>query len=359
MSVAVAEQSKGAGADAKHNLKAVREAYYDKIAKHDMAPLWEVLRNVVTKEPKSKCVPQIWKYSDVKRLMLEAGDVITADEAERRVLVLENPALHGQTRITNSLFAGIQLIMPGEVAPAHRHVASAIRFVLDGEGAYTAVEGEKANMSPGDFILTPNWAPHDHGNLSGKPMLWLDVLDMPTVNHFETSFMEHFDDKMQNTSREEGDSLERYGSGVLPDGAPVHLKRSPVINYTYARTRPILERMKQSGDVDKHHGARVRYANPINGSWALPTMGAQLALLPAGFKGAPYRSTDGMIFVCAEGRGSTKVGDQVFEWEPNDVFVIPPWMRYGHNADKESVLFSISDRPMQEALGIWREETSR
>jgi gentisate 1,2-dioxygenase len=358
MSVAVAKHAKSPGADAKHNLKAVREAYYDKISKHDMAPLWEVLKNVVTSEPKTKCVPKIWKFADVKRLMLEAGDVITTEEAERRVLVLENPALHGQTRITNTLFAGIQLILPGEVAPAHRHVASAIRFVLDGEGAYTAVEGEKANMSPGDFILTPNWAPHDHGNLSGKPMLWLDVLDMPTVNHFETSFSEHFDEQMQNTSRGEGDSLERYGSGVLPDGAPVELKRSPVINYTYARTRPILERLKRSGDIDKRHGARVRYANPINGGWALPTMGAYLALFPAGFKGEHYRSTDGMIFVCAEGKGSTKIGDQVFEWGPNDVFVAPPWTRYSHNAPKESVLFSISDRPMQEALGIWREDTA-
>jgi gentisate 1,2-dioxygenase len=358
MSVAVAKHAKGPGADAKHNLKAVREAYYDKISKHDMAPLWEVLKNVVTSEPKTKCVPQIWKFADVKRLMLEAGDVITTEEAERRVLVLENPALHGQTRITNSLFAGIQLILPGEVAGAHRHVASAIRFVLDGEGAYTAVEGEKANMSPGDFILTPNWAPHDHGNLSGKPMLWLDVLDMPTVNHFETSFSEHFDEQMQNTSRGEGDSLERYGSGVLPDGAPVELQSSPVINYTYARTRPILERLKKSGDIDKRHGARVRYANPINGGWALPTMGAYLALFPAGFKGEPYRSTDGMIFVCAEGKGSTKIGDKVFEWGPNDVFVAPPWTRYSHNASKESVLFSISDRPMQEALGIWREDTA-
>src|SRR5262249_30331693 len=150
------------------------EAYYEKIGKYDMAPLWEVLQNEVTREPKSRCVPHLWKFADVKRLMLEAGEVITTEEAERRVLVLENPALHGQTRITNSLFAGIQLIMPGEVAQVHRHVASAIRFVLDGEGAYTAVEGEKATMSPGDFILTPNWAPHDHGNPSGKAMLWLD-----------------------------------------------------------------------------------------------------------------------------------------------------------------------------------------
>jgi gentisate 1,2-dioxygenase len=341
--------------DPKHNISGARQAYYDKISKFDMAPLWEVLRNVVTKEPKSRCAPAIWKYDDVKRLMLEAGDVITADEAERRVLVLENPNLRGQTRVTNTLFAGIQLIMPGEIAEAHKHVSSAIRFVLDGEGAYTAVEGEKANMSPGDFILTPNWAPHDHGNPSGKPMLWLDVLDMPTVNHFETSFMEHFDGKMQNTTRQDGDSLEFYGSGVLPDGAPIELKRSPVINYTYARTRPILERLKKSGDIDKRHGARVRYANPITGGWALPTMGAHLALLPKGFKGEDYRSTDGTIFVCAEGGGSTKIEDQTFEWGPNDVFVVPPWKRYSHNAAKESVLFSISDRPMQEALGIWRE----
>jgi len=358
MATATAKQpsTNGKSPDAKHNLKAVRQAYYDRIAKYDLAPLWEVLKDVVTPEPRSRCVPALWKFADLKRLMLEAGDVITTEEAERRVLILENPALHGQTRVTNSLFAGLQLILPGEIAPAHRHSASAIRFVLDGEGAYTAVEGEKAIMSPGDFILTPNWAPHDHGNPSNKPMLWLDVLDVPTVNHFEASFSQHSEEKMQHTNRAEGDSLERYGSGVLPDGAPIELKRSPIINYTYARTRPILERLKKSGDVDKRHGARVRYANPVNGGWALPTMGAHLALLPKGFKGEPYRSTDGTIFVCAEGGGTTKIGDKVFEWGPNDIFVVPPWVRYSHNAAKESVLFSISDRPMQEALGIWREE---
>jgi len=347
-----------ADANPKHNLQAVRQSYYEKIGKYDMAPLWEVLKNLVTKEPKTRCQPAIWKFADVNRLMLEAGEVITAEEAERRVLVLENPALHGQSRITNSLFAGIQLILPGEVAPAHQHVASAIRFVLDGEGAYTAVEGEKANMSYGDFILTPNWAPHDHGNPSSKPMMWLDVLDMPTVNHFETSFATHFDEQMQNTARQDGDSLERYGSGVLPDGAPVTLNRSPVINYTYARTRPILERLKKSGDIDPIHGARVRYANPINGGWALPTMGAHLALLPQNFQGKEYRSTDGTIFVCVEGSGVTRVDGKDLEWGPKDVFVVPPWKTYSHRADKESVLFSISDRPMQEVLGIWREDRS-
>jgi gentisate 1,2-dioxygenase len=289
--------------------------------------------------------------------VMESGGLITAEEAERRVLILENPGLRGESRATNTLFAGVQMILPGEVAPAHRHVSSAIRFVLDGEGAYTAVEGEKSFMAPGDFVITANWAPHDHGNTSDKPMLWLDVLDFPQVNFFEASFAEHFEEATQSTKRADGDSLAFYGSGVLPDGAPAQMNRSPVINYTYARTRPIIERMNKAGDVDKRHGARVRYANPINGGPVLPTMGAGLALLPKGFKGEKYRATDGSIFVCVEGKGTTTVDGKVLEWGPNDVFVVPPWKHFSHNAEKESVLFSISDRPSQEALGIWREDT--
>ncbi len=353
MAVATAkEQTGGKG----HNVQAARQSYYDKISKHDMAPLWEVLKNLVTPQPNPKAKPALWRFEEARKLVIEAGDVITAEEAERRVLVLENPALRGQAKVTDTLFAGIQMILPGEIAPAHRHVASAIRFVLDGEGAYTAVEGEKTLMSPGDFVITPNWAPHDHGNTSDKPMLWLDVLDMHTINFFATSFSQHFDDKTQPTGREDGDSLARYGSGVLPDGAPRDLNRSPVINYTYARTRPILERLRKAGDIDKRHGARVQYVNPINGGPVLPTMGAYLSLLPKGFTGESYRATDGTVFVCAEGQGRTKVEDEVLEWSRNDVFVVPSWKRYSHEAAKDSVLFSISDRPAQQALGIWRED---
>jgi gentisate 1,2-dioxygenase len=355
MAVATAKKPTNGKPDTKHNIEAIREAYYDRIDKYDMAPLWKVMESVVTREPVTHCVPVVWRFKDIKALVMESGDLISAEEAQRRVLVLENPALRGQSRATNTMFAGVQMILPGEIAPAHRHVSSAIRFVLDGEGAYTAVEGEKAIMAPGDFVITANWAPHDHGNTSKKPMLWLDVLDFPMVNFFETSFAEQFPDKTQPTGRGDGDSLAFYGSGVLPDGSPAQLNSSPVINYTYARTRPIIERMRKAGDVDKRHGARVRYANPINGGPVLPTMGAYLALLPKGFRGEPYRSTDGTVFVCAEGQGATKVGDKVLEWGQNDVFVVPPWKPYSHTATKESVLFSISDRPAQEALGIWRE----
>jgi gentisate 1,2-dioxygenase len=356
---AATQQDKGnGGPDPKHNIEAAREEFYQRISKRDMAPLWKVMSSVVTKEPVTRCVPHVWHYDDVKSLVMESGGLITAEEALRRVLVLENPALRGESRATNTLFAGIQMILPGEVAPAHRHVSSAIRFVLDGEGAYTAVEGEKSFMSPGDFVITANWAPHDHGNPSEKPMLWLDVLDFPAVNFYEASFADYFDenDKMQNTTRGDGDSLAFFGSGVLPDGAPIELKRSPVINYTYVRTRPILDRLRKAGDNDKSHGVRVRYANPINGGPVLPTMGANLALLPQGFKGEKYRSTDGTIFVCTEGAGTTKVEDTVLEWGPNDVFVVPPWKRYSHQTTKDSVLFSISDQPAQVALGIWRED---
>ncbi len=341
--------------DPNYNMQRARQAYYDKISDHDMAPAWEKLRQLIGSEPKTECAPAIWRFRDVKTLVLESAELISAQEAERRVLVLENPGLRGKSRITQTLFAGLQLIMPGETAAGHRHTASAIRFIVDGKGAHTSVEGERTYMSPGDFVLTPNWTAHDHGNTSDKPMIWLDVLDLPIINFFETMFAEHLDDGVQLASRRDGDSMAFYGSGVLPDRPPGTFKCSPVINYTYARIRPILERLRQAGDVDKRHGARVRYANPVTGGWVMPTMGAQLALLPTGFTGESYRATDGTIFVCVEGEGSSNIGDKELAWSPGDVFVAPPWQRYEHTTAKESVLFSISDRPAQEALGIWRE----
>ncbi|MEX2127863.1 MAG: gentisate 1,2-dioxygenase [Xanthobacteraceae bacterium] len=333
-----------------------RAAFYKRIGQQNLAPLWELLKGLVPPEPKTPCVPALWRFNDVRKMVLEAGSLITAKEAERRVLILENPGLHGKSRITQSLYAGLQLILPGEVAPAHRHTASAIRFILDGDGAYTAVEGENTIMRRGDFVTTPNWAPHDHGNPSKQAMIWLDVLDLPTVNFFDAAFSEHLDRETQSNTKEDGDSYSRYGSGVLPDDAPKGIIRSPIINYPYARIKPVIERMAKSDDIDPRHGARVRYANPIDGGWATPTMGAHLALLPKGFKGKDYRSTDGTIFVCVEGEGSTNIENETFNWSPNDVFVVPSWKRYAHATKGESVLFSVSDRPAQEKLGLWREE---
>ena len=157
-----------------------------------MAPLWEVLSKLVTPEPNTRTKAHIWHWRDTKNHVLDSGSIISAEQAERRVLILENPNMIGESRITDTLYAGLQLILPGEIAPSHRHTQSALRFVMHGNGAYTAVDGEKTIMHPGDFIITPSWTWHDHGNESEEPMIWLDGLDIPMVNHFSASFAEKF-----------------------------------------------------------------------------------------------------------------------------------------------------------------------
>jgi hypothetical protein len=140
-----------------------RRDFYARIGEHAMTPLWEVLHDLVPPQPTTPCVPALWAYDAVRPYLMEAGELISAREAVRRVLVFENPALRGASSITHTLYAGLQLILPGEIAPAHRHTQSAIRFIVEGEGAYTAVDGERVAMSPGDFIVTPAWTWHDHG----------------------------------------------------------------------------------------------------------------------------------------------------------------------------------------------------
>src|SRR6185369_1628192 len=171
-------------------VQAQREAYYQRIAPAHLAPLWTRLKSLVPAEPVPQLAAHHWRYADVRAGVLEAAEYISAREAERRVLILENPALTGSSQITTSLYAGLQLIMPGEVAPAHRHTQSALRFVLEGEGAYTAVDGEKTVMHPGDFVITPSWTWHHHGHEGSGPVVWLDGLDIPLLALFNATFRE-------------------------------------------------------------------------------------------------------------------------------------------------------------------------
>jgi gentisate 1,2-dioxygenase len=332
-----------------------RAAFYDELAPKNMAPLWEVLRALITREPQTPCVPVIWHYDEVRPYLMRSGALITAKEAERRVLILENPALKGKASITHTLYAGLQLILPGEVAPAHRHSQSALRFVLEGQGAYTAVDGERTYMSPGDFVITPSWTWHDHGNDSDQPMVWLDGLDVPLVALLDAGFMEPGNAEQQMVTKPAGDSLARYGSGLLPVDWRPHTKTSPVFNYPYARTREALETMRNRQEWDPCHGLKLRYVDPATGDYAMPTMATFMQLLPKGFAGLPYRSTDGAVYVCVEGGGETRIGETIFTWGPRDVFMVPSWARHSHRASQDSVLFSFSDRVVQERLGLWRE----
>lgn len=333
-----------------------REGFYDEIRPLNMAPLWEVLHDLITKEPKSPVQPALWRYADVRPHIIASGDLITAKEAERRVLILENPGMPGKARITTSLYAGLQLILPGEVAPAHRHSQSALRFVVEGDGAYTAVDGEKTLMRPGDFVITPSWTWHDHGNDSAEPMVWLDGLDIPIISMFDASFVEKWGEDRQPIARPVGDSLARYGQGMLPDGytAPTHT--SPVFSYPYSRTRDALETMRRTAEWDPAQGLKLRYVNPANGDHAIPTMATFMQLLPAGFTGVPYRATDAMVFSVVEGTGKVTIADQTFTFGPRDHFVVPSWAWYSLDASEDVTLFSFSDRPVQEKLDLWREQ---
>ena len=333
-----------------------RRAFYDKIDKKALTPLWAVMSNIITPEPKSGCAPHLWRFEEAKAYLLEAGGLITAKEAERRVLILENPGLRGQSRITTSLYAGLQLVLPGEVAPAHRHTQSALRFVLDGAGAHTAVDGERTNMSYGDFVITPPWAWHDHGNLSDEPMIWLDGLDIAMVSLFDASFAEGHPQDEQPIDRQTDDSAARFGANMLPVDFESRTLASPIFNYPYERSRAALEQMKRQDEWDVCHGLKLRYVNPVDGGFAMPTMAQFLQLLPKGFATAAYRATDATVFVAVEGSGRSTIGGHTVEWGPKDIFVAPSWRWVTHEAAEEAVLFSYSDRAAQTKLGFWRED---
>lgn len=332
-----------------------RADYYERIGAQHMTPLWEVLGALVPPQPRSPVQAHRWCYAEMRERVMEAGRLISAEEAERRVLILENPALRGQSCITQSLYAGLQLIMPGEVAPAHRHTQSALRLVLDGEGAYTAVDGERTTMRRGDFIITPAWTWHDHGNLGKEPVVWLDGLDIPIVRFLDAGFAERSEQSSQQPLRPEGDALARFGANMLPvDYEPRPADPTRVFVYPFTRTKEALVAISQ-GTPDPHHGFKLRYVNPATGASPMPTIGAFAQRLPAGFETQPVRSTDGTVHVCLEGRAEVRVGDQTWHVQENDVVVVPSWHTLQWRASQDTILFSFSDRPVQQALGLWRE----
>jgi gentisate 1,2-dioxygenase len=334
-----------------------RQEYYRRIAASSLAPLWEVLHDLVPEHPRSSCVPAGWRYGDVRPHLVEAGRQVTAKEAERRVLILENPALRGQSCVTQTLYAGLQLLLPGEVARSHRHTQSALRLILEGEGAYTAVEGERSRMCVGDLVITPSGTWHDHGNPGDVPVIWLDGLDIPLVRLLAAGFAEKYPHESQPVMRPDDDSDARFGSNLAPiDHTPEPAGASPLINYRFTRTRAALQEIARAGEADPWRGHAMRFLHPMTGGSPLPTIGTYVQWLPRSFTSRPYRSTDGRVFCCLSGQGRIEAQGWSFEFEPRDVFVIPGWIFSQITAVDDTVLFSFSDRPVQQALGLWREE---
>jgi gentisate 1,2-dioxygenase len=313
-------------------------------------------------QPTTPCVPALWQYEKIRPFIMRSGEVITAEEAVRRVLILENPALPGSSSITQSLYAGLQLIMPGEVAPSHRHTQSALRFIVEGSGAYTAVNGERTTMRPGDFIITPSMTWHDHGNVADVPVVWLDGLDIPLIRYLDAGFAENSVEKSQQITAQEGSSFAKFGYNMAPvrtSSSPFGAT-SPIFSYPYDRSREALHKLEQLEPIDAWDGVKLRYVNPLTGGSPMPTMATFMQRLPSGFEGLPYRQTDGAIFSVVEGSGSVTIehaGKTVmFNFSPRDHFVIPSWHTAKLSSASGCVLFSYSDRPVQQVLSIHREE---
>ena len=303
-----------------------------RIGRLGLSPLWERKARLV---PGSDCVPAVWRYAQMRPLLARSAELITKKQAERRVLVMENPSLRGSSFITHALYAGLQIIIPGEVAPSHRHTPSALRFVVEGEGAYTTVAGQRINMRPGDFVVTPPWAWHEHGNEGAAPVVWLDGLDTPFAQLFGAHFREN-------------DTQERRSAGAdVPPAQP--------LIYRFEATRTALDAMAAQGQLDAALGFKRRYPGPHSGD-AFRTMAAFMQLLPAGFRGTRYRATDGVVFNVAQGGCRVELAGTWHELQARDVFVVPPWEPYRFEANEDCLLFSFSDRAAQEALGYWREE---
>jgi len=341
----------------KASISAERQDLYRRMDRHNLAPLWEVLHDLIPNEPATPCRPALWKYSEARPYLMEAGKLITAREAVRRVLILENPGMRGESCITQSLYAGLQLILPGEIAPSHRHTQSALRFIVEGSGAYTAVDGERTTMAPGDFIITPSWTYHDHGNPGSEPVVWMDGLDIRIVQLFAAQFHEPYPEEVQPVTRGEGAAAARYGNNLVPLGARAPFgKTSPIFSYPYARSRESLATLARDADPDPCSGWKMQFINPLTGGHAMPTIAAFIQLLPKGFATRPYRATDGAVYSVVEGAGRVKIGGEAFDFEPRDSFVVPSWAPLEIEARGETVLFSFSDRPGQEATGLWREK---
>lgn len=341
--------------------QAEREAFYSKVAQKDLSPLWTTTLVQARPELFVKAVPHLWDFDNVlKPLLLEAGGLITAKEANRRVLSLENPGFGGQPKILESLYAGLQMILPGECAPAHRHTPSALRFIMEGEGAWTAVSGEKSIMKPGDFIITPSMTWHDHGHDGEGPFFWMDGLDIPMVAAFGPMFFDAYPEDRAPQGRPPGDSLARYGANMAPVNVSWDKAESPIFSYPYERSREALDKLRKNGEWDIFDGVKLEYIDPTRGGSAMPTISAFLQHLPKGRATEAYRSTENTVITPVEGHGKVVIGEGdkevAFEWKPRDIFAIPCWLPYRLEAEDDAYLFSYSDRTAQQKLGLWREQ---
>jgi gentisate 1,2-dioxygenase len=322
------------------------------LAKNQLSGFWKTRVPVHTSE-----APYLWKWESVLDGLMKAKDSIGIESAERRAIRLVSPHVPGKST-SRSLQFTFSIVNPGEVATAHRHNMAAIRFVVQGQGAYTTVEGERFSMEPGDLILTPNWTWHEHHNESDRPIIWLDGLDGPLIQSLNVLFFELYEKETQPVTRREGESLSRMGFARAPHTLASGRRGVP-FRYEWKETYPALKILSETEEADPFDGTLLRYINPTTGGFTLPTMSCEVQLLKSGQTTQTHRHTSNALYHVFKGRGRTAVGEGHLEWKKGDSFVVPLWQWHRHEnlSDEEAVLFSMNDRPVMETLALYREET--
>ncbi len=325
------------------------------------------------RERNQKLVPVLWRWESIEPCLMEAAEVVKLGHVEeannRRTINLVNPSLAARKSTSRTLQMSVQLVNPGESAEAHRHTPAAIRFVVQGDGiGYTNVEGEQMLMEAGDLILTPNWTWHDHVNPGKKPLIWLDVLDVHMVNFFDAMTFESYPGTpgsnalFQPVVKQEGDSRRRLGVVRAPHAA--HDGRALPYAYKWRDTLQTLEEMAAAGEADPHDAILLEYTNPLTGGPTLPTFTCRVQYLAPGTATRAQRHTGSTIHHVVRGAGVTRIGaapngGEALAWGVRDCFFVPSmaWHSLANASQSDpAILFSVTDKPVLESLGLYREE---
>jgi len=338
------------------------EQFNKEIFKDNFVPLWIAGPKVMLREPKSKPIPYIWKRDTIERHLYKAVDLMSFENGgDRRVLMLINPGMadlepYGWGATTQTLSVCVQILLPGEEAPPHRHTQNASRYIIKGTGTYSAVEGEKVYMDVGDYVITPKGLWHEHEHEGTETMIWMDCLDTPFVYYLHGTFFEPSPVKKQPITRKP--SVDKYRGGMVRPLCDHKPSVAPCPVYKYDTTLAALKGLSDHYDPDPVDGFVVEYINPSNGHAAVETMGAWLQKLPVGFHGKAHRHVNSVVYHIKEGKGYTIIDGVRFDWEKGDFLVIPTWAVHEHvnKGTEEAILFSKNDIAIFEKLDLQRVE---
>ena len=340
------------------NAPVTEDAFHKLIHEHHMYGLWEIASQM-TPQPQPEAIPYQWKWSLLERVVKESCTAVPVGD-ERRAMQLFNPGLNGQWATTNTLIAAVQVLLPGEIARAHRHSPAAIRFIIQGSGAYTAVEGEKVIMHPGDLVLTPSWQWHDHGNETRETVVWMDGLDVPLTKALNAIFFEMGKELQSQATKPVNGSKALYGHGRLsPTWTKERPQFSPLMLYSWDQTMEALTALRDR-DGSAYEGIALEYTHPQTGGPVTPTISCRVQMIRKGEKLKARRVTGSSVFHVVQGKGRSVIGGQPFDWGKGDIIALPSWALHQHanTGSEDAILFSISDRPVIESLGFYREETA-